>query len=187
MSLVLGLDEAGTPHRWIDIEQAAMYYAKEHVAWEAGSSFVTLRGGTNAKTHARSKLDINSIIAIKGDDYFSKNYDSTISISRRMLFKRDRHMCAYCGSVLHDKSLELEHVIPRSKGGATSWTNIVSACRTCNAKKDDRTPEQAGMELLYVPYIPNRHEAFILANRNILADQMAFLLQGVPKHSRLLG
>ncbi len=187
MSLVLGLDQAGTPHSWLDVEHAAMHYAKGHVAWEAGNSLVTLHGGTNARTLKRSELVINSIISVHGDDYFSKNYDSTISISRRMLFKRDRHMCAYCGTVLHDKSLELEHVIPKSKGGETSWTNIVSACRMCNSRKDDRTPEQAGMQLLYVPYTPNRHEAFILANRNILADQMAFLLQGVPKHSRLLG
>lgn len=186
MSLVLGLDQAGTPHSWLDIEQAAMHYAKGHVAWEAGSNVTVLKGGTNARSNKRSELQINSIISVKGDDYFSKNYDSNIAISRRMLFKRDRHMCAYCGSVLHDKSLELEHVIPKSKGGKTTWTNIVSACRQCNAKKDDRTPEQARMQLLYVPYTPNRHEAFILKNRHILIDQMEFLLQGVPQHSRLL-
>lgn len=186
MSLVLGLDEGGTPHRWINVEEAAIYYAKEAVAWEAGSTFQTLRGGVNAKSQNRSVLNVNSIIAVKGDDYVSKTYTRTISISRRMLFKRDRNMCAYCGTVLHDKDLELEHVVPRSRGGATSWTNIVSACRYCNSKKDARTPEEAGMELLYVPYVPNRHEAFILANRNILADQMEFLMLGVPKHSRLL-
>lgn len=186
MSLVLGLDQAGTPHTWLNIEDAAIYYAKGTVAWEAGNPFVTLRGGVNAKTHERSELHINSIISVKGDDYFSKNYNTNISISRRMLFKRDRNMCAYCGTVLHDKSLELEHVIPKSKGGKTSWTNIVSACRSCNSRKDARTPEQAGMQLLYVPYTPNRHEAFILSNRSILADQMEFLLQGVPEHSRLL-
>jgi hypothetical protein len=186
MSLVLGLDQAGTPHRWINVEEAAMYYAKETVAWEAGTSFVKLRGGVNAVSHARSELNVNSIIAVKGDDYYSKNYDTNISISRKMLFKRDRHMCAYCGVVLLDRDLELEHVVPKSQGGPTTWMNIVSACRSCNSRKDARTPEQAGMELIYVPYVPNRHEAFILANRNILADQMAFLLQGVPKHSRLL-
>lgn len=186
MSLVLGLDQGGNPHKWINVEEAAMYYAKENVAWEAGDSFVTLRGGVNAKSHERSQLVINSIIAVRGDSYISKAYTKNMSISRKMLFKRDLNMCAYCGSVLHDKELELEHVIPRSRGGKTSWTNLVSACRSCNSKKDARTPEEARMELLYVPYVPNRHEAFILSNRNILADQMAFLLLGVPKHSRLL-
>ncbi len=186
MSLVLGLDTSGCPNRWINVEEAALYYAKELVAWEAGEKYTTLRGGTNHISNRRSELNINSIIAVRGDDYVSRNYDNVIAISRRMLFKRDRNLCAYCGVQFEDRFLELEHILPQSKGGATSWTNIVSACRHCNSKKDNRTPEQAGMQLLYVPYVPNRHEAFILKNRNILADQMAFLLQGVPKHSRLL-
>jgi hypothetical protein len=61
----------------------------------------------------------------------------------------------------------------------------VTACTRCNNRKDSRTPEQAEMPLLYVPYVPNKSEALILANRNILADQAEFLLNLVPKHSRL--
>ena len=61
---------------------------------------------------------------------------------------------------------------------------------TCQAQlpfgdKANRSPERAGMPLLYVPYVPNRHEHFILRNRRILADQMEYLLAGVPKTSRL--
>jgi len=63
--------------------------------------------------------------------------------------------------------------------------NLVAACKACNNRKADRTPEAAGMKLHYVPYVPNRYEAFILSNRKILADQMEFLLQGVPKSSRM--
>lgn len=81
--------------------------------------------------------------------------------------------------------LDLEHIVPRSKGGEDSWTNLVTACKSCNNCKADRTPEAAGMKLHYVPYVPNRYEAFILSNRKILADQMEFLLQGVPRSSRL--
>lgn len=186
MALVLGLDQGGCPHRWINVEEAAMYYAKDLVAWEAGETYTTLRGGINHASNRRSVLNINSIIAVRGDDYVSRNYDNTIAISRKMLFRRDRCLCAYCGSQFGEHELELEHIHPQSKGGKTTWMNIVSACRHCNAKKDDRTPEQAGMQLMYLPYVPNRHEAFILKNRNILADQMEFLLLGVPKHSRLL-
>jgi hypothetical protein len=61
----------------------------------------------------------------------------------------------------------------------------VTACRTCNELKSNRTPEEAGMKLLYVPYAPNRYEGMILANRHILADQMDYLLAHVPKNSRL--
>ena len=80
----------------------------------------------------------------------------------------------------------MEHIVPSSKGGATSWMNLVAACKACNNRKANRTPEAAGMKLHYVPYVPNRYEAFILSNRKILADQMEFLLQGVPKSSRCM-
>jgi hypothetical protein len=63
--------------------------------------------------------------------------------------------------------------------------NSVTACRPCNTRKGNRAPEQANMPLLYVPYVPNRHEHFILRNRRILADQMEYLLAGVPRSSRL--
>ena len=72
-----------------------------------------------------------------------------------------------------------------SKGGEASWMNLVTACKACNNRKGNRTPEAAGMKLHYVPYVPNRYEAFILSTRQILADQMEFLLQGVPKSSRM--
>ena len=62
---------------------------------------------------------------------------------------------------------------------------MVTACRSCNQRKGNRTPEQAGMPLLYLPYRPNRWEGMILRNRRILADQMEFLLAGVPTTSRL--
>ena len=61
----------------------------------------------------------------------------------------------------------------------------MTACRSCNTRKGNRAPEQANMPLLYVPYVPNRHEHFILRNRRILADQMEYLLAGVPRSSRL--
>ncbi|MEJ0034909.1 MAG: hypothetical protein WDO68_02285 [Gammaproteobacteria bacterium] len=63
--------------------------------------------------------------------------------------------------------------------------NLVAACKACNNRKANRTPEAARMQLHYVPYVPNRYEAFILSNRKILADQTEFLLQGVPKNSRV--
>ena len=75
--------------------------------------------------------------------------------------------------------------MPVSQGGRDIWMNVVTACRHCNQRKSGRTPEQAGMELLYAPYVPNKAEYLILCNRNILADQMDFLAQHVSAHSRL--
>jgi hypothetical protein len=63
---------------------------------------------------------------------------------------------------------------------------MVTACKDCNAYKGSRTPEEAGMPLYYLPYAPNLYEARILDGRNILADQMEFLLAGVPQGSRVL-
>jgi hypothetical protein len=63
--------------------------------------------------------------------------------------------------------------------------NVVTACRNCNQKKGNRTPEEAHMQLIYAPYVPNRAEFLILANRRILADQMEFLRQHVSANSRI--
>ena len=92
---------------------------------------------------------------------------------------------AYCGQRFMLRDLSRDHVVPVSRGGRDVWTNSVTACRRCNTKKANRSPEAADMPLLYVPYVPNRHEHFILRNRRILADQMEYLLAGVPRTSRL--
>jgi hypothetical protein len=185
--LILALDSAGAPNRWIDVETAAHYYAKQLVAWSLGEHEWVLHGGVSQRTGLRSVLRLSSIIAVAGKDFMVRHYDRVPSITKTMLFARDRHVCAYCGARFATADLEMEHVVPHCQGGPFSWTNLVSACRVCNDRKADKTPEQARMPLLYVPYVPNRHEAFILSNRKILADQMEFLLRGVPRHSRLHG
>jgi 5-methylcytosine-specific restriction endonuclease McrA len=85
-----------------------------------------------------------------------------------------------------DGLLTREHIKPQGQGGQDVWTNVVTACRGCNHRKGNRTPEQARMPLLYVPYKPNLWEDFILRNRRILADQMTFLAAHLPEGSRLL-
>lgn len=182
---ILALDVAGTPVRWIDTETAAGYYAIGKVRWELGAERILLRGGVNRALGRRSTLEIAAIIAIDGPRWRVRGAEVRVPLSRAMVFARDRHVCAYCGGRFAPATLEMEHVTPMSRGGRTVWQNVVSACRSCNQRKGNDTPEEAGMPLLYVPYVPNRHEAFILANRRILADQMTFLLAGVPRHSRL--
>jgi len=182
---ILALDIAGAPHRWITVREAAHYYASGLVAWSAGANEFVLRGGTQA-TGLRSEIRASSIVAIRGKDFMVRNFDRVPTLFKDMLLVRDRFMCAYCGQVFRESHLEMEHIIPSSRGGEDTWTNLVTACCACNDKKRNRTPEEASMPLLYVPYVPNLNEAFILRNRKILADQMEYLLLGVPKHSRLL-
>jgi hypothetical protein len=182
---VLALDIAGAPHRWISFRIAAHYYATDMIAWAAGSNEFLLRGGTQRASGLQSLIRASSIIAIKGKDFIVRNFDHVPTLTKEMLLARDRCVCAYCAQRFRFEQLDMEHILPRSKGGEDSWTNLVTACKACNNRKADRTPETAGMKLHYVPYVPNRYEAFILANRKILADQMEFLLQGVPRSSRM--
>lgn len=81
----------------------------------------------------------------------------TVPLSRRALFARDDQRCQYCG-IEGGKglSLEVEHVIPRSRGGRNVWENVVAACRACNGRKADRTPDEAGMVLRRKPFAPTR-------------------------------
>lgn len=182
--LVLALDVAGTPVHWIDIEKAICLHVSGRVAWQLGETVVTYRGGINRLTGLVSTVSTASIIAVRGRE-FRGDRSASISISRERLFARDKHICGYCGGWFPESDLTIEHVRPESRGGHNTWENVVTACRACNQRKGDRTPEQAGMPLLYLPYRPNRWEGMILRNRRILADQMEFLMAGVPQTSRL--
>ena len=183
--LILTLDTNGIPHRWITWQHACFYYAKNQIAWAAGEHAFTVQGGFNRASGARSQIDASSIIAIKGKAMAMRAFSQVPPLNNRELFHRDRYLCAFCGSNLPASKLTRDHVIPFSRGGRDTWMNVVTACRGCNEKKSDRTPEMAHMELLYLPYVPNRAEYLILTNRRILADQMEFLAQHVPAQSRL--
>ena len=182
---ILALDPGGFPRRWIGLEEAATCYVRGAVAWDLGEHAFVLRGGINRALGRQSELTLRSIVALRGDSVVRVPRDRAPAVVREMLFARDRHICAYCGGHFRLADLTAEHVLPQSKGGRDTWTNLVSACKPCNLRKANRTPEQARMPLLYVPYVPSQHEAFILRNRRILADQMEFLMAGVPAGSRL--
>lgn len=77
-----------------------------------------------------------------------------VTFSRRNVFKRDKFTCQYCGRHPNHDDLTIDHVVPRSHGGTSSWTNCVLACTDCNSAKADRTPDQAGMRLLRQPTRP---------------------------------
>ena len=77
-----------------------------------------------------------------------------VRFSRVNVFTRDGHRCQYCGVRFPARQLTFDHVLPRASGGRTEWTNIVTACRPCNARKRDRTPDEAGMFPLNPPRRP---------------------------------
>lgn len=169
---ILKLDAGGLPVGWINWQTAATLYARSRVCWEAGQERFVLHGGINAEGR-QSLLEIGSIIAVADR---SRRFERGIPLlNNRTLFHRDENICLYCGNQYGASQLTRDHVVPVSRGGTNSWENCVTACRRCNQAKDDRTPEQAGMKLLAVPFTPNLAEYLILQNRRILADQMDFL------------
>jgi hypothetical protein len=182
---VLQLDIQGTPQAWISLEQAASHYATASVVWEDGAGpLATMRGGFNVARGVQSRIDISPIIALRGCAKVNL-FDHAPAFSRRKLFARDRHTCAYCAQRFGEYGLTVEHILPESRGGAWDYMNCVSACRTCNSLKADRLPEEAGMKLVYLPYVPSRWEDFLLAGRNVRADVHEWLASRLPKGSRL--
>ena len=151
---ILKLDIAGNPQDWISIEQAVVYYATEMVVYELGNAVTTYRGGYNRISQKQSEITTNSIIAVKGHTK-KLDFSSIPKLSNHSLFERDKHLCAYCGQVFHDYDLSREHIKPVKQGGEDIWSNVVTACKVCNNKKGCKTPEQARMPLLYLPYTPD--------------------------------
>lgn len=186
MSSILALDIAGNPFKWLDIERAAHYAAGGKVAWDLGDEILVMRGGVQRASGLRSELVIRPVIALaKSEAMVGHLRAIPLGHDNSLLFRRDRHICAYCGDEFSRQHLTRDHVHPKGKGGRDVWENVVTACRPCNMRKGCRTPEEARMPLLYVPYSPCRAETFILNGRHILADQMEYLAARLPNHSRL--
>jgi len=102
-------------------------------------------------------------------------------ITRRAVFARDDWTCQYCGS---RAQLTVDHVIPRSKGGGSSWDNIVAACAPCNRRKGDALPRQAGMTLTRAPRVPNPDVFIQVASPTIPATWRPYMAPaGEPRRS----
>ncbi|WP_337845824.1 HNH endonuclease [Thermus sp.] len=96
-----------------------------------------------------TRIPVPSVIRLKR---LVRRGPSRVPLNRRNVLRRDRYTCQYCGRQGGD--LTVDHVLPKSRGGRSTWENLVAACRACNLKKGDRTPEEAGMRLLRSPRAP---------------------------------
>jgi len=180
---ILIVDSQGQPVRWALMQRTARYYASGKVITELGDNLFGMAGGLQDSTGLRSEFVTSSIVMIRGRHRIPFGH-AHVGLTKHRLFVRDRHICAYCGGHFAELDLTVEHILPVSRGGRHEWTNVVTACRSCNTRKGSRRPEEAHMPLLYVPYAVCRNEGFILSNRRILADQMVFLQASLPRHSR---
>lgn len=102
------------------------------------------------KTASRDYALPEIIVAIE----FSRLPQHQVKYSRQSVFARDDFTCGYCGNMFKSKELTIDHIVPRSQGGATSWNNVISSCFKCNQRKGGCTPAQANMKLLFKPHKP---------------------------------
>lgn len=181
---LLSLDAHGRALDWMHWQDAACLYVRGAVAWTLGDPCLQVHGGTCRATGEQSMIELHPIVAARSHAR-AHALDPTPSLTNVALFARDAHLCLYCGRAFPRSQLTRDHVLPISKGGRDLWENVVAACFPCNSRKGNRTPQQASMPLLAVPYRPSWIEHLILSNRNILADQMAFLKSQLPKNARM--
>lgn len=105
----------------------------EKISWSSGS------------------MKLPAIIKLK---YYVKYVPRRSAFNRLAVFRRDQYVCQYCARALHQDLLTIDHIIPKSRGGSTTWLNTVSSCSPCNLLKSNKTPDEAKMKLLHKPTIP---------------------------------
>lgn len=97
------------------------------------------------------RIRIPEVIILRAFNGFIRR---EVRFSRRNIFERDKNTCQYCARVLPKPDLTIDHLVPRSRGGHDTWTNLVLACVPCNVKKGNRTPKEAHMPLVRRPVKP---------------------------------
>lgn len=120
----------------------------------------------NAVTKEIVAFPLPSIIRLL---YYVRHRRETVALTKKNVLMRDDYRCAYCG-MRGGSEMTVDHVIPRSRGGLSTWTNLVAACVTCNSRKRDRLLADCGMRLLRKPYQP-RHIPWVVIKRHTMPDE----------------
>lgn len=151
MSQVLVLNASYEPLRLVPLKKAVLLLLREKAELvDAAEELLRAQGFVTPRP-----------LVIRLVRYIPLPRQAGMTCSRRRVFARDRDTCQYCGAQPGRKNLTLDHVVPRSQGGQTTWENVVAACGPCNHRKAGRTPEQAGMTLRSQPVAP-RYLAFAI-------------------------
>jgi len=182
--LILVVEKGGRPAEWVNWQKAVGHYLGGDVMWTVGEPAIILHGGMN-KAGIQSTLNLHPVIAIGGAD--ASIYEKhSIPLSNPALFSRDQNICMYCGEQYHKSYLSRDHVVPQARGGPDVWENVVTACKPCNHRKGCKTPEEAGLELIALPFAPSHIEGLLLSNKRVLADQMDYLMAQRPNSRKHL-
>ncbi len=122
------------------------------------------------------EIQVPRVIRLLEFDRLPKQH---LHLNRRNVLARDEHICQYCGRHYPTHQLSLDHVVPRSRGGETTWENIVCACLECNIRKGGRTPHEARMKLVRHPARPKRNPLLVLKLNNPKYESWRTWLDGV--------
>ena len=179
MQQILMLDNGGGPCEWVPPDKAFSLKRRGAIAWGVGED-LEFHAGVSKQTGEPSILRVPPIISVR-----NQTFSGRVLFCNTTLFARDQHICCYCGLRFPRSMLTREHIHPKSKGGGTNWLNCAAACKTCNSRKGDKLLSESGMELVYLPYVPNTAEALLLSGRSIISDQMEFLKACLPSGSRV--
>src|SRR5512136_1452443 len=151
MQRVLVLNATYEPLSIVSVQRAVVLLLKEKAELVEAAA---------ERLHAsRTSLPVPLVIRLVY--YVRIPHPVVLAPTRRSVALRDNFTCQYCGATPGRGLLTLDHVVPRSRGGTTSWENVVAACRSCNMHKGDRTPEEAHMTLRKTPGRPH-YVAFLL-------------------------
>jgi 5-methylcytosine-specific restriction endonuclease McrA len=153
---------------------ALLFEGHAHVVLNDGSNFRTFDFGqwrdiSERQPHEESihtvsfKIRVPRVILLLMFDRLPKK---EVKFTRHNIFERDKNTCQYCGKVFDRRDLNLDHVVPRDRGGPTNWENIVCSCVPCNTRKSNRTPSEAGMRLIRKPKRP-KWRPFVQVNLEI--------------------
>lgn len=138
--------------RVVDAEDYRLY------SWEHWLE-LPVRAGMPCIRTGRSRLRVPEVVVLL---HYDRLPLSAVTFSRRNVARRDHYTCQYCGDQPGGDALTIDHVVPRSQGGQSSWTNCVAACAVCNARKANRTPDQAGLRLRKLPVRPEWRPLYAL-------------------------
>ena len=128
-----------------------------------------LHDGVGALRSERRSVPVPSVIRLVR--YVRVPHRSTAPLSRRNVFARDGGRCQYCGRPAEN----LDHVVPRSRGGQHAWENVVASCRACNARKEDRLPHECAMFPRRPPVAPHAHTALAAVAGGVAPDWRPYL------------
>lgn len=133
---------------------------------------------TNGHVFRSEALEIAAPSVVKLRYFVNVPYRTRSSLSRRAVFVRDNFECQYCGRPAEN----VDHVIPKSKGGGHQWDNVVAACRPCNSRKENRTPADVGLKLRHAPRPPHESVWIVVAVERVDPHWEQYL--GRPKARR---